>query len=186
MAGLEIRRPIDGLSCGRLRADPRRRLLRGAKLRGAGMKGAIDCDVHPAVPAIDALLPYLDDLWADHVRERGIESLDNASYPPNSPSVRHDWRGENGLAATDAKTLARDILDPTENPHGDPQLPRRRSVAAQRRFRPRATRAVNDWVKQRVARQIPGCAHRSSSRRRTSSLLSRRSNVARRTSVLCR
>ena len=27
------------------------------------LKGAIDCDVHPSVPGIEAFLPYLDDYW---------------------------------------------------------------------------------------------------------------------------
>jgi uncharacterized protein len=28
-----------------------------------GAVHAIDCDVHPNVPAMKALLPYLDDFW---------------------------------------------------------------------------------------------------------------------------
>ena len=34
---------------------------------------AIDCDVHPAVPGMAALAPYLDDHWRRSVEERGIE-----------------------------------------------------------------------------------------------------------------
>jgi predicted TIM-barrel fold metal-dependent hydrolase len=109
---------------------------------------AIDCDVHPTVPGIDALLPYFDEFWRDHVLERGIESLDNASYPPNTPlSVRQDWRGENGLPATDAATLARDILDPSKtrtailNCLTGIQLPHNVDFARA------AMRAANDWIK---------------------------------------
>ena len=43
--------------------------------------GAIDCDVHPTVPDIGALTPYLDDHWRDAVEDRGIPSLDSISYP---------------------------------------------------------------------------------------------------------
>jgi predicted TIM-barrel fold metal-dependent hydrolase len=107
----------------------------------------IDCDIHPTVPAIDALLPYLDDIWADHVRERGIESLDNASYPPNAPlSVRDDWRDSDGKPATDAQALARDILDRTRpraailNCLYGIQLPHNVDFARA------ITRAVNDWI----------------------------------------
>ena len=32
------------------------------------MLQAIDCDVHPTVPSMKALLPYLDDYWRDSVR----------------------------------------------------------------------------------------------------------------------
>jgi uncharacterized protein len=39
----------------------------------------IDCDVHPAVPGIGTLLPYLDAFWRDSVVDRGIEGLDSVS-----------------------------------------------------------------------------------------------------------
>jgi predicted TIM-barrel fold metal-dependent hydrolase len=54
---------------------------------------SIDCDVHPSVPGMPALLPYLEDFWRDSVEERGITSLESISYPPNAPiSVRCDFR----------------------------------------------------------------------------------------------
>ena len=34
---------------------------------------AIDCDVHPQVPGMGALLPYLDPFWRESVEARGIE-----------------------------------------------------------------------------------------------------------------
>jgi len=45
------------------------------------MAGAVDCDIHPAVPNIKALLPYLDGHWREQVTVRGID----ASIPPVSP-----------------------------------------------------------------------------------------------------
>ena len=73
---------------------------------------AIDCDVHPGVPGMQALLPYLDDHWRASVQERGIDSLDSISYPPNAPlSARPDLRDAEGRAATDAATLGRQVLD---------------------------------------------------------------------------
>ena len=108
---------------------------------------AIDCDVHPTVPGMAALLPYFDEFWRDHVTERGIELLETIAYPPNTPlSVRADWRGEGGRAATDASTLARDVLDPSRtraailNCLYGVQLPFNVDFARA------ATRAVNDWV----------------------------------------
>lgn len=110
--------------------------------------GAIDCDIHPTVPSMEALMPYLDEIWADHVIERGIESLDNTSYPPNSPlTVRQDWRDANGKPASDAGRLARDILDPAQtraailNCLCGIQLPHNVDFARA------ATRAVNDWIR---------------------------------------
>ena len=32
----------------------------------------VDCDVHPTVPGMQALLPYLDDHWREAVVRRGI------------------------------------------------------------------------------------------------------------------
>jgi predicted TIM-barrel fold metal-dependent hydrolase len=68
---------------------------------------AIDCDVHPTLPDIKALAPYLDEHWRDSVEERGIPSLESISYPPNAPiTARPDWRGPKGLAATSPADLA--------------------------------------------------------------------------------
>ena len=54
---------------------------------------SIDCDVHPSVPGMRALTPYLDEFWRDSVEDRGIDSLDSISYPPNAPiSARPDFR----------------------------------------------------------------------------------------------
>ena len=73
---------------------------------------AIDCDVHPAVPGVQALLPYLDDHWRRSVEERGIDSLDSISYPPNAPiSARPDFRDQSGRAGADPAALGRQVLD---------------------------------------------------------------------------
>ena len=36
------------------------------------LQGAIDCDVHPSVPGVRALFPYLDDYWRDMIELRGM------------------------------------------------------------------------------------------------------------------
>ena len=55
--------------------------------------GAIDCDIHPTVPGIGVLLPYMDDYWQEAFVSRGIDGLEMASYPPGAPiSCRADWR----------------------------------------------------------------------------------------------
>jgi hypothetical protein len=74
---------------------------------------AIDCDVHPTVPDMKALLPYLDDFWRETVEERGINSLETVTYPPNAPlTARAQWRGKNGRAATAAVGAHRAGLRP--------------------------------------------------------------------------
>jgi uncharacterized protein len=73
---------------------------------------AIDCDVHPLVPDIRALAPYLEEHWRNSVEERGIPSLESISYPPNAPiTARPDWRGKNGLAATSVADVASHVFD---------------------------------------------------------------------------
>jgi hypothetical protein len=73
---------------------------------------AIDCDVHPQVPGMQALHPYLDEHWRRSVQERGIDSLDTISYPPNAPlTARPDLRNAKGLAGADAASLGRQVLD---------------------------------------------------------------------------
>ena len=73
----------------------------------------IDCDVHPTVPSLAAIIPYLEPMWRDMVERRGLDELTSISYPANSPiTVRQDWRGADGKAATTAAQLARDCLDP--------------------------------------------------------------------------
>ena len=37
--------------------------------------GGIDCDVHPALPGLSALLPYLDAYWREQITVRGIGGL---------------------------------------------------------------------------------------------------------------
>ena len=75
---------------------------------------AIDCDVHPAVPSTQALLPYFDDYWRDAILTRGIDrlNLDLSSYPPGAPlSARADWRPAKGLPGGDLDQFRREALD---------------------------------------------------------------------------
>ena len=67
---------------------------------------SIDCDVHPTVPDLKALFPYLDEVWRESIEQRGILSFESASYPPNAPiTARPEWRGPNGQAATSAADI---------------------------------------------------------------------------------
>ena len=67
--------------------------------------GAIDCDIHPGVPDIKALLPYMNDFWQESFVARGIDGFDMMSYPLNAPiTCRPDWRvkGQRPGASLDA------------------------------------------------------------------------------------
>src|SRR3954451_16074037 len=111
------------------------------------MINAIDCDVHPTATGNNVLLPYLETYWRDSVQERGMESLESASYPPNAPiTARPDFRGANGYAAIDAGELAGQVLDRWGASHAilnclyGVQLIFNEDMA--RVF----TAAVNDWI----------------------------------------
>src|SRR5215472_13281207 len=74
--------------------------------------GSIDCDVHPTVPGMRALTPYMEEFWRDSVEERGITSLESISYPPNAPlSARADFRGAGRGAATTVGELQAQVFD---------------------------------------------------------------------------
>ncbi|HEY0419419.1 MAG TPA: amidohydrolase family protein [Acetobacteraceae bacterium] len=75
--------------------------------------GGIDCDIHPAVPGIQALLPYLDDHWREQVATRGMDDLASIAYPANSPlTARPDWKPASGKAGSDLARLRSEALDP--------------------------------------------------------------------------
>ncbi len=75
--------------------------------------GAIDCDMHPVVPNIKALLPFLAPHWRASVEDRGIESFESISYPPNAPlSSRPEWRTEAGAVPSSLADFQANVLNP--------------------------------------------------------------------------
>ncbi|HTU55104.1 MAG TPA: amidohydrolase family protein [Acetobacteraceae bacterium] len=75
--------------------------------------GGIDCDIHPSVPGIDALLPYMPEPWREIVQMRGVDELNPISYPARSPlTARPDWRPERGKPAATLEQIRRECLDP--------------------------------------------------------------------------
>jgi uncharacterized protein len=53
----------------------------------------IDCDIHPGVPDIKTLLPYMNDFWRESFVDRGLDGFDMMSYPLGAPiTCRPDWR----------------------------------------------------------------------------------------------
>lgn len=111
--------------------------------------GAIDCDVHVAVPGLAVLVPYLDTYWRERVRVQQLERLDLTltSYPPTAPlSGRADWRPEKGPPGSDLALLQREALDKFQLRYailnclwGSQALFAEDMAAA-------LCRAVNDWV----------------------------------------
>jgi predicted TIM-barrel fold metal-dependent hydrolase len=106
----------------------------------------IDCDVHPRVPSMSAITPFMPRHWQDSVADRGIPALDSIAYPPGAPlSCKPAHRAEGGPAA-DAARLARDLLDPLGLSHailnplwGVPLVFNEDMAAA-------FATALNDWI----------------------------------------
>src|ERR1043166_3718589 len=76
------------------------------------LPGGVDCDLHPAVPHLTSLLPYMNDYWRDQVTTRGMTDLGSQSYPTNSPiSSRPDWRPAQGKPGANLADMQKQALD---------------------------------------------------------------------------
>ena len=112
----------------------------------AATRGGIDCDVHPTVPSMKVLLPYLDEHWQEAMVEREV-NLESQSYPPNAPlTARPDWRDRDGRAATAPGPLCEVVLDRWRAEHAilnclyGVQLVMNEDMAVA------LARALNDWI----------------------------------------
>jgi predicted TIM-barrel fold metal-dependent hydrolase len=121
----------------------------GVPPTGAPPVGAIDCDIHPGVPDIKSLLPYMSDFWQESFVDRGIDGFDMMSYPLNAPiTCRPDWRvsGQRPGASLDAmRAQALDnfgIGTAICNPLTGGQVAVSESMGAA------ICSAVNDWIRQ--------------------------------------
>ena len=117
----------------------------------------IDCDIHPGVPDINALLPYMNDFWQESFVARGLDGFDMMSYPLNAPiTCRPDWRVKGASARVPAWTAMRSqALDKFGigtaicNPLTGGQVAVSESMGAA------ICSAVNDWIKQHWLDQEP-------------------------------
>jgi predicted TIM-barrel fold metal-dependent hydrolase len=110
-------------------------------------KVVIDCDVHPTVPGMQALLPYLDDHWREAVARRGIDDQTTISYPTINPlTFRSDWKDATGKAATSVEMLARQALDPFGTTFAVCNCLYGAQAAFSEDLGVAMARAVNDWI----------------------------------------
>ena len=150
---------------------------------------AIDCDVHPTVPDMKALLPYLDDFWRETVEERGINSLetDHLSAQRAAHRAAAMARQERRAAATAASDARARRSRPLAGRHRHLQLPLRRAACCSARTWRRPSRARSTTGSSRNGSiAIRACAPRSWCRCRTSNTRSTRSSAAPRTGASCR
>jgi predicted TIM-barrel fold metal-dependent hydrolase len=111
--------------------------------------GAIDCDVHLAIPDGRALLPYFDEYWREHVLARGLERDNYAisAYPPDAPSnARPDWKPRTGAAGSDFALLQAQALDAFGTRHAICHVLHGGQITFSEDMAAAFCRALNDWV----------------------------------------
>jgi hypothetical protein len=76
------------------------------------ISGAIDCDIHPGVPELKALLPYMNEFWQESFVARGLDGFDMMSYPLGAPiTCRPDWRVKGERPGASLAAMQRHALD---------------------------------------------------------------------------
>ena len=120
------------------------------------MRSAIDCDIHPGVPDIHALLPYMEPFWQDAFVQRGLDGFDMMSYPLNAPiTCRPDWRVKGQRPGSSIDAMRSQVLDGFDvgiaicNPLTGGQ------VAVSETMGDAICGAVNDWVRDHWLNQDP-------------------------------
>lgn len=119
--------------------------------------GAIDCDIHPAVPMAN-LLPYLDEYWRDAIVSRSIVKAnhDLTSYPPGSPlSGRPDWRTKGGNPGSDLDQLRAQALDAFGTRYAICNCLHAAMMYANEYMSAALCRALNDWLANEWLTQEP-------------------------------
>ncbi len=73
----------------------------------------IDCDIHNAVPNLDALFPYLPVYWREYVSQSGFKGPTDTAYPPKAAtSARPDYCPPSGAPpGSDFALLRTQALD---------------------------------------------------------------------------
>ncbi len=111
--------------------------------------GAIDCDIHLAVPDGRVLLPYFEEYWREHILARGLEreNFDISAYPPDAPSnVRPDWKPAKGVAGSDFGQLQAQALDAFQTRHAICNVLHGGQIVFSEDMAAAFCRALNDWV----------------------------------------
>ncbi|MBR1211580.1 amidohydrolase family protein [Bradyrhizobium sp. JYMT SZCCT0180] len=113
--------------------------------------GAIDCDLHPAVPGMSALMPYLDDYWREMVSVRALDrlNLNLTSYPQNAPlSCRPDWTLDQGRKpGSSLEAMQAHVLNSCQSRYGILNCLYGAQVFHSEDMAAAFCRATNDWLR---------------------------------------
>lgn len=73
----------------------------------------IDCDLHNAVPQVEALFPYLSEYWVEHVQQSVFKGPGMGYYPPRAPVTARDGTAPpDGPPGSSLALLREQALDP--------------------------------------------------------------------------
>lgn len=113
--------------------------------------GAIDCDLHPAVPGMGVLMPYLDDYWREMTSVRALDRLNLSltSYPQNAPlSCRPDWALDQGRKpGSSLGAMQAHVLDRCQTQYGILNCLYGAQVFHSEDMAAAFCRATNDWIR---------------------------------------
>ena len=112
--------------------------------------GMIDCDLHPAVPAMASLVPYLDPYWREMISVRAIDRLNLSltSYPQNTPlACRPDWAHAGEKPGSSLATMQTDVLNPFGLRFGILNCLHAAQAMHSEDMAAVFCRAVNDWIR---------------------------------------
>jgi predicted TIM-barrel fold metal-dependent hydrolase len=112
--------------------------------------GAIDCDLHPAVPGMHVLVPYLDSYWQEIVAVRALDKLNFSltSYPQSTPlACRPDWRSPADKPGTRLDLMRDHVLDPFGLRHGILNCLYGALGVHSEDMAAALCRATNDWIR---------------------------------------
>jgi predicted TIM-barrel fold metal-dependent hydrolase len=82
----------------------------------ATARRAIDCDIHPAVPSVDVLVPYLSAYWQEQVRQTGFKGPIDTAYPLSAATSARPGLPEahSGSVAAQLRAIRAHILEPEQ------------------------------------------------------------------------
>ena len=72
----------------------------------------IDCDLHPIVPSVDVLLPYLPAYWREQIGQSGFKGPVDTAYPASAATSARSDMPAPGSAGEQLQALRAQVLDP--------------------------------------------------------------------------
>jgi predicted TIM-barrel fold metal-dependent hydrolase len=116
----------------------------------------IDCDVHPRLPQMRDLLPYLDEYWRHVVTVRGIDGLVLSGETSSAPhACRSDWRSDGYFQSDRVGSLQRNTLDRWNLKHAICNCLHGSVALFNEDLSAALVRAVNDWMVAEILNKDP-------------------------------